>query len=314
MHSFTRREILRSVAALSAVRMAAGQQTPTFSTEVKVVNILATVRNKTGSLIGDLTQDDFSLLEDGRPQKIRYFLQESNLPLTLGMMIDTSGSQRKVLDDERGASLRFLDRVFRDGKDYVFIMQFDSSVDLRQPLTSSVRKLDDAMAYVEAETRRQLQMQGGGGTLLYDAVAKASDEIMAKQTGRKGLIVLSDGVDFGSEGSLKDSVDAALRADTLVYSILYSDPGAYGIFGGGHDGRSVLQRMSEDSGGGFFEVTKKQSVEQIFAILEEELRNQYSIGYESDKPVTLSEWRTIQLTARQKGLTVQARHRYWAQK
>jgi VWFA-related protein len=275
--------------------------------------VLATVRNKTGSLAGNLSQDEFSLSEDGRPQTIRYFARESNLPLTLGLMVDTSGSQRRVLDAERGASLRFLDRVFRENQDHVFIMQFDSSVQMRQALTSSVRKLDDAMAYVDTETVRQLRMQGGGGTLLYDAVANASDEVMRKQRGRKALIVLSDGVDFGSYGTLKDAVEAAQRADTLIYSILYSDPGAYGIFGGG-DGKRVLERMSNDSGGSFFEVSKKQPVDRIFDILQEELRNQYNLGYVSDKPVTLSGFRTIQLTATQKGLVVQARHQYWAQR
>jgi VWFA-related protein len=234
--------------------------------------------------------------------------------LTLGLMIDTSGSQRRVLDEERGASLRFLDRVFRENTDHVFIMQFDTSVQLRQPLTSSIRKLDDAMAYVDSETVRQLRLQGGGGTLLYDAVVRACDEITKKQTGRKALIVLSDGVDFGSEGTVKDAIEAALRADTLIYSILYSDPTAYGIFGGGGDGKRVLERMSEESGGSFFEVSKKQPVEATFAILEEELRNQYSLGYVSDKPVTLSEFRAIRLTAKQKGLVVQARQRYWAQR
>ena len=309
-----RRTVIHGIAAFCGGRWAWGQDQPTFSTEVKVVNVLATVRNKTGSLVGDLGKDDFSLSEDGRPQTIRYFLRETNLPLTLGLMIDTSGSQRRVLDEERGASLRFLDRVFRENTDHVFIMQFDTSVQLRQPLTSSIRKLDDAMAYVDSETMRQLRLQGGGGTLLYDAVVRACDEIMKKQTGRKALIVLSDGVDFGSEGTVKDAIEAALRADTLIYSILYSDPTAYGIFGGGSDGKRVLERMSEESGGSFFEVSKKQPVEATFAILEEELRNQYSLGYVSDKPVTLSEFRAIRLTAKQKGLVVQARQRYWAQR
>jgi len=303
-----------AAATFCGPRLARSQDQPTFTTEVKVVNVLATVRNKTGTLVGDLEKDDFSLSDDGRPQTIRYFQHESNLPLILGLMVDTSGSQVKVLDQERAASLRFLDRVFRENIDHAFIMQFDTSVQLRQPLTGSIKKLDDAMAYVDSETMRQLRMQGGGGTLLYDAVARAATEIMKRQTGRKALIVLSDGVDFGSEASVNDSVEAAQRADTLIYSILYSDPGAYGIFGGDHDGRRVLQRMSEDSGGSFFEVSKKQTVDSMFAILEEELRNQYSIGYVSDKPVTLSEFRAIQLTARQKGLQVQARKRYWAQR
>ena len=230
---FTRRDLLQGAAALCAVRFARAQDQPVFSTEVKVVNVLATVRNKTGALVGNLSQDDFSLSEDGRPQTIRYFARESDLPLTLGLMVDTSGSQRRVLDAERGASLRFLDRVVRENKDQVFIMQFDSAVQMRQALTSSVGKLEDALAYVDTETMRQLRMQHGGGTLLYDAVVRASDEVMRKQTGRKALIVLSDGVDIGSYGTLQDAVEAAQRADTLIYSILYSDPGAYGIFGGG---------------------------------------------------------------------------------
>jgi VWFA-related protein len=313
-NDFTRRRVLQSAAALCGARLAHAQETPTFTTDVKVVNVLATVRNKTGSLIGDLGKDEFALSEDGHPQTVRYFLRESNLPLTLGLMVDTSGSQRRVLDAERGASLRFLDHVFRENQDHVFIMQFDTSIQLRQPLTSSVRKLDEAMAYVDTETVRQLRMQGGGGTLLYDAVLKACDDVMKKQTGRKALIVLSDGVDFGSDGTVKDAVEAAQRADTLIYSILYSDPDAYGLFGGGSEGRRVLQRMSDESGGSFFEVSKKQTIDRMFDILEEELRNQYNLGYVSDKPVTLSEFRTIQLTAKQKGLVVQARHRYWAQR
>jgi VWFA-related protein len=310
---FTRREFLQAAAALCSIPFAGGQEQPVFSTDVKVVNVLATVRNKTGSLVRNLEQDDFLLSEDGRPQAIRYFARESNLPLTLGLMVDTSASQRRVLNAERGASLRFFDQVVRENKDQVFIMQFDTFVQTRQSLTSSVGKLDDALAYVDTETKQQLRDQGGGGTLLYDAVARASNEVMRKQGGRKALIVLSDGVDFGSSGSLNDAVEAAQRADTLIYSILYSDPGAYGLFGG-PDGKRVLQRMSNETGGSFFEVSKKQTVDQMFGVLEEELRNQYSLGYTSDKPVSVSEFRTIQLTAGQKGLVVQARHRYWAQR
>jgi VWFA-related protein len=311
--SLTRRDVLRAAAAVCGVRFARGQDAPVFSAEVKVVNVLATVRNKTGSLAGHLGREEFSLSEDGHPQTIRYFARESDLPLTLGLMVDTSGSQRRVLDAERGASLRFLDQVVRENKDQVFLMQFDTVVRMRQPLTSSVGKLEDALAWVDTETMRQLRMQHGGGTLLYDAVARASGEIMRKQSGRKALIVLSDGVDVGSQGTLKDALEAAQRADTLIYSILYSDPGAYGIFGGGN-GKRVLQRMSDESGGSFFEVSKKQTLDRVFEILQEELRHQYNLGYVSDQPVAISGFRTIGLTVRQKGLVVQARHQYWAQR
>lgn len=282
-----------------------------FSTDVKVVNVLATVRNRAGALAGALSKEDFSLMEDGRPQTIRYFARETDLPLVLGLMVDTSGSQQRVLDQERGASMNFLEQVVRP-KDRVFLMQFDSAVQLKQDLTASVGKLEDALAYVDTETQRQLQIQHGGGTLLYDAVTRAAKDQMQKLSGRKALILLTDGVDFGSYGTAQDAIDAAQRADTLIYSILYSDPGAYGPFGGGGEGRRVLERMSDQTGGGFFEVSKKLPVDKIFAIIQEELRNQYSIGYESDKPAVVSEFRAIQLTAADKGLTVRARKQYWA--
>lgn len=311
--AFTRRDVLQGAALLLGGRFARGQDVPVFTTDVKVVNVLATVRTKTGSLVANLEKDDFSLSEEGRPQTIRYFARETDLPLTLGLMVDTSGSQVRVLDAERGASLRFLDQVVREDKDQVFIMQFDSAVQMRQPLTSSVGKLENALGEVDSESISQLRRQHGGGTLLYDAVARASDDVMRKRTGRKALIVLSDGVDFGSYGTLQDAVEAAQRADTLIYSILYADPDAYGIFGGGGEGKGVMQRLANETGGSFFEVSKKQTVDRMFEILQQELRTQYNLGYVSDKPVTLSGFRSIQLTAKQKGLVVQARRQYWAQ-
>jgi VWFA-related protein len=322
----SRRQFVFSAASLfctgSVVR---GQEEPTFSTDVKVVNVLATVVNQKGEIIRDLTKDDFSLLENGRPQTLRYFSRESNLPLTLGLMVDTSMSQRRVMDAERGASLRFLDQVVRPAADQVFIMQFDMAVQMCQALTSSLKKLDDALAFVDTPTRQDLANQSGGGTLLYDAVITASKSVMKSLRGRKALIVLSDGVDIGSEATLTDAIEAAQRADTLVYSILFSDANAYGIplgplIGhrsipmGGREGRGALMRISKETGAGFFEVSKKQSIEQTFDLIQEELRSQYSLGYVSDQPVHISEFRKIQLTTRQKGLAVQARDRYWAQR
>jgi VWFA-related protein len=304
---------LRGLAAASASRLvrACQQDEAVFTANVKVVNVFATVRQKNGALVADLGKDDFTLTEDRHSQTIRYFSRETDLPLTLGLMVDTSGSQGRVLNAERGASLRFLDQVVRDKTDQVFIMQFDSAVTLRQPLTSKVGALDDALAYVDTETERQVRIQHGGGTLLYDAVAKASNEVMKQRAGRKALIVLSDGVDFGSYVALDDAIEAAQRADTLIYSILYSDPGFYGILGG-RDGKRVLQRMSEETGGSCFEVSKKLSVDQVFEILQQELRTQYNLGYVSDQPATVSGFREIQVAVNRKGLTVQARRRYWA--
>jgi len=228
-------------------------------------------------------------------------------------MIDTSMSQRRVMEAERVASYRFLEQVLREKKDQVFIMQFDLSPILRQELTSSFLQLSEALERVDTPSMNDLQSQTGGGTMLYDAMLKASNEFMQSQTGRKALIVLSDGVDTGSEASITEAIEAAQRADTLIYSILFSDEGFYGIFGGG-DGRGALTRMSRETGGGFFEVSKKLSLDDIFTQLQEELRSQYNIGYVSDQPVSISEFRKIQLTTNQKGLMVQARGRYWAQR
>src|SRR5580700_9184417 len=307
-----RRFVLTAAAAFYPLARLSGQDAQ-FSTDVKVVNLLATVRSKNGEIVLGLTKDDFSLSENKRPQTIRYFSRESDLPLTLGLMVDTSASQRRVLDAERAACFHFLDRVLRGNQDRVFIMQFDSAVELRQELTSSRQKLDDALALVDSETLRQLQIQHGGGTLLYGAVVKASKEVMKPLSGRKALIVLSDGVDFGSEETLPSAVEAAQRAETLSYSILFSDAGAYGILGG-KDGKGVLMRLSKETGGGFFEVSKKLSLEQIFDRIQEELRSQYNLGYVSDTPVRVSEFRSIELAAKQKGLVVQARTKYWAQR
>lgn len=317
MHNpeFSRRSFLLAPASLVlAHRLLAGQDdTATFSTDVKVVNVFANVRAKNGEFIRNLSKDDFSLLENGHPQTIRYFSRETNLPLTLGLMVDTSLSQERVLDAERAASFRFLDQVLRDNVDQVFIMQFDFSIQVRQALTSSRRSLEDKLALVDTPSRKDLEMQRGGGTLLYDAVVNASQDIMKNQKNRKAVIVLTDGVDFGSDATVDTAIEAAQRADTLIFSILFSDEGYYGGFGG-PDGKKILMRMSRETGGGFFEVSKKQTIDQVFDVIQDELRSQYSLGYVSDEPVRVSEFRGIQLTTKQKGLIVQARDRYWAQR
>jgi VWFA-related protein len=311
----SRRQLLLSSACLpwGGIRVRA-QDDATFKTEVKVVNVLASVRTKKGEIVRDLSQDDFSLTEEGRPQTIKYFARQSDLPLTLGLMVDTSMSQMRVLESERTASFRFLDQVLRESKDQVFIMQFDMAMMLRQALTSSFGKLSDALAYVDTPSHKELEMGSSTskGTVLYDAVVKASNEIMKKQTGRKALLLLTDGVDEGSDATVADAVDAAQRADTLIYSILFSDPRFY--LYGSPDGSRGLTRMAKETGGGFFNVSKKYGIDQIYASIQDELRSQYSLGYVSDQPVRISEFRKLQLSVKQKGLVVQARDRYWAQR
>src|SRR5258708_7535617 len=268
-----RRQFLRAAASLLGppILLRGQQDLPTFSTDVKVVNVLATVTDKKGEIIRDLTKDDFVLYEDKRPQTVRYFAQQSDLPLTIGLMVDTSMSQRRVLDAERGASFRFLEVVLRPSKDHVFLMQFDFRIFTRQELTSSLKALDDALAFVETPTRSQLQIQSGGGTLMFDAVVQAARDVMEKQQGRKALILLTDGVDTGSEATVADAIEAAQRADTLIYSILFADSGAYGF--GGADGRKPLQRMAHETGGNTFHRSKKH-------------RNAQSLGVPTRQPTS----------------------------
>jgi VWFA-related protein len=299
---FSRRGFLSLVAAPLV-----GGQDPIFTTDVKVVSILASVRNKQGALIHDLKKEDFTVLENGKPQQIKYFSRDTDLPLTIGLMVDTSTSQTKVIEAERGASFRFIDHILRENKDKIYVMQFDMAVIMKQPLTDSRSKLEDALSLVDIPTDQQQRAGGWApGTILYDAVFQASNETMKKQQGRKAMILLTDGVDTGSDHSLSDAIEGAQRADTLIYSIYFSAEGP--------TGRPVLKRMSQETGGGFFEMSKKQDFQQIFNQIQDELRGQFNIGYVSDTPVRISEFRKLQVLVNPKGLTVQCRDRYWAQR
>jgi VWFA-related protein len=313
MYCFGRHFTIALILLLPIAAQTPNQDEPTFSTDVKVVNILATVRTKSGQIINDLTKDDFALTENKRPEDIRYFSRESDLPLTIGLMVDTSMSQARVLESERSASFQFVDQVLREGKDKVFVTQFDMAVMTRQKPTSSRRDLEQSLPYVDTPSKNELQSQRGGGTLLFDAVVKASREIMSSQQNRKAMIILSDGGDNGSDETLNSAIEAAQKADTIIYSILFSDATYYGGFGD-PGGKTYMRRLAQETGGGYFEVSKKQTINQIFGIIENELRSQYNLGFVSDQPVRISEFRNLQLTAKRKDLVVQARDRYWAQR
>jgi VWFA-related protein len=319
------------------------QQQPPISVEVKVVNVLATVRDKHGQIVSNLGKDDFELEEDGHARTITYFTKEADLPLTLGLLVDTSESQRRVLDQERSASHSFIDDMLREDRDEDFVIHFDREVELLQDLTSSRQKLESALDLLGAPqlvrngggngggSGGSRQQYGGGGTLLYDAVYLASDEVIKKQQGRKALIVLSDGVDRGSKETLVDAITTAQRADTLVYSILFADEQQYqspfggfggpgmGRHGGGHrypqeerpDGKKILERISKETGGRMFEVSKKLPIDEIYKTIEEELRNQYSLGY-TPGPDVAPGYHKIQLATKQKDMTVQARDGYYS--
>jgi VWFA-related protein len=339
-----------------------------ISSETKLVTVYATVRDKKGKIVANLSREDFALDEDGRPQAISHFVRDTDVPLTLGLLVDTSYSQRGVIGDERGASYTFLDHMLRD-KDRAFVIHFDHEVELLQDLTPSRPKLQAALQLLDAAPRDAADDEEPGqrraGTLLYDAIYLASDELMKKQQGRKALFVLSDGVDRGSKKSLEDAVESAQRADTSVYSILFAGaeekrsperrsrggwgvgqgggmgggwpgrgtgwpgggnggPGGGGPGGGGRggsgrrypegdraDGKKVLAQISTQTGGALFEVSKKMSVDQIYAAIEEELRNQYSLGYSPSPANTGAGYHKIHLATNDKDLTVQARDGYY---
>jgi len=356
--------------------MQAQDSAATIAVDVKVVTLPVTVRDKHGKIVRDLTKDDFTLQEDGRPQTIRYFSQEANLPLTLGLLVDTSRSQTNVLDAERNASRGFLDQMLVQEKDKAFLIHFDREVELLQDLTSSREKLQAALELLKTPSDRDRSndpndsgdsrsgsgSHHGGGTQLYDAVFLASNELMKKQQGRKALVILSDGVDRGSKTSLESAIESAQRADTVVYSIYFADshredrnegqrrgggmgrgggggwpgggggwPGGGGGWPGGGgggrggpgggqrhpeeprtDGKKILERISRETGGRFFEVSKKESVGEIYTSIVEELRTQYSMGYTPDKDSAASGYHHVTLAVKRKDLTVQTREGYYA--
>jgi len=282
-----------------------------FSSDVKVVSLLATVRDRVGAVVKNLTRDDFRLEEDGRRQTIRYFSQESNLPLIIGLLVDTSRSMQSVFAPERVASNRFLEQVLREDRDVAAVVHFDVEVGVLQGFTSSREKLAAAM--------EELRIPRRPATKLYDAIRQASEDLMRKQLGRKAFILLSDGMDVRSQTSIGTAIEYAQRADTMIYSILFTHRmGGRGRVGrgvnltiAGNKGRKVMQRLAAETGGGFFEVTDQNPIEKIYAQIEDELRNQYSIGYTPDREGAGEAYRKIKLTTGKKGLVVRTRDGYY---
>jgi VWFA-related protein len=352
------------------------QTKPDFSTDVKVVNVFATVRDKDGKIVRGLTKTDFTLLEDGRPQNIQYFAQQSDLPLTLGLLVDTSGSERRMLGSEKEASRTFLDKVLREDRDKAFLIHFDREIELVQDLTSSRAKLERALDLLDisqdASGRPGAGNGGGqrgsggggwggrggggwggrggaggqapsgggrrfgGGTAFYDSVYLAANDVLKSQGGRKAVIMLTDGEDNASKISLSEAITSAQRSDMLAYSIRIADEESSrfgsGGFGGGFpgggmgggrgrgrgpmtehvDGKKVLREISDKTGASYHEYSTKKPLDEIYGEIEEELRNQYSLGYTPDRPETATGFRKIAVTLSGKKYQVRAREGYYA--
>ena len=207
----------------------------TLKVNVDVVQLFFNVKDKKGGLIPNLGKDDFQIFEDGKPQTIKYFTAESNLPLTLGILIDASGSQERVLPMEKEVGGAFLSEILR-AKDLAFVLSFDVNVDLLQDFTNSVPKLKSALNQARINTgggvASSIPGLGGGpvptagnqhGTLLYDAIYLASHDELAHEVGRKAMIILTDGEDFGSQLNIKNAIEAAQKADSICYVLLIAD-------------------------------------------------------------------------------------------
>ena len=296
--------------------------TETLKISVNVVSVFFNVKDKRGALIPNLTKDDFQVLEDGKPQTIKYFTAESNLPLTLGILIDTSGSQRNVLDMEKEVGGAFLRQILTD-KDEAYVMSFDVEATLLQDYTRDVHRLQNAMnkTQINAGVSMPPIFGGGGplpnpgtnaGTVLYDAVYLSSHDMLSKEVGRKAMILLTDGDDQGSKLKLKDAIESAQRADAIVYVLLCADRGFYGAHGAFYTGEGEMKDLTERTGGRMINVGNKlDKLRDAFDQIAAELRSQYDIGYTPANSALDGSYRKLEIKSKQ-NYKVQSRAGYYA--
>jgi VWFA-related protein len=291
--------------------------------DVDLVNILFSVRTKKGQLIPNLNKDDFELFEDGKKQEIQRFSRETDIPITLGLLIDISASQENLIDVERSAASSFFSSVIRP-KDEAFLISFGKSTDLLQDYTNSPRLLMSGLKDLHADGGGPMLNPGAvpgmgkpKGTLLFDAVYLAATEKLRGEVGRKALILITDGEDQGSYYTVKNAIEQAQKSDTIVYSMYYVDPYFYSRGGGisfGGGGEGDLRKMSTETGGRVYTVDRKHTLQDVFKELQEELRNQYTLGYTPSNTARDGSYRKIEIKVKQSDLVAQARKGYYATK
>jgi VWFA-related protein len=296
----------------------------TFKLQVNLVDVFFTVKDKNNNLVPHLNKNDCSIFEDKQPQTFKSFVAENNLPLTLGILLDTSGSQQRVLPLEQEAGSRFLERVLK-AKDEAFLLSFDVNVDLLQDFTNSPRLLARAMNKAEINTAggngaAGIPGAGGGtvptigdpkGTLLYDAIYLASNEKLTQESGRKAMIILTDGDDQGSRTKITEAIAAAEKSNAMIYVILIADTGFYG--GWGYNGYSAADKMTKETGGRLINVGNNgKKLEEAFAQIEDELRTQYAATYTPTNAKMDGTFRHLGLECHGDGLKVQVRKGYFA--
>jgi VWFA-related protein len=290
----------------------------TLKVNIEVVNVYAVVRQKNVRLLPDLSKDDFLVEEDQQPQVIRYFSREADTPLTMGILVDTSPSQRRVLDVEKREAEAFLRDVLRP-KDLAFVMHFDLEVELLQDFTADLHRLDNAIEEGEINGGGPRPTPGtfpsgdsAGGTHLYDAVYLSARELLKNEVGRKVLIMLTDGEDEGSKVKLEAALEAAQKADIIIYSIDISDRGFYSRRGMGYGGESVLRKLSEETGGRVIQANSAKDTSVAFQQIARELRTQYLLGYTPTNTKLDGTFRKIQVKVRSGDAKVNARRGYYA--
>jgi len=291
------------------------QQPPVIRTQVSLVNLFVTVRDKSKRIVTDLKQDDFKISEDAQPQKIAFFSKEVTLPITLAMLLDTSGSEQYMLGAIQEAGGRFIARVLRKG-DEALVMSFDSDVDLLSDFTDDRGQLDRAIR------KARINMPSGGsiasnpgpigsrqitGTALYDAIYLACNEKLNTEAGRKAIVIVTDAQDEGSKVRLEEAIEAAQRTDTVVHILLVGDS-RFGINSG------VAHKLTEETGGRTISVNSEKHLAEAFDQISEELRSQYTLGYYPTNAAHDGKFRKIKVDMSNHDLKVLARKGYYAPK
>lgn len=279
------------------------------------VNVYAIAEGRHGRLIRDLNKDDFELIEDTTPQKIDFFSQETNAALSLGVAIDTSVSQGRLLGIEQQAAKTFLHSVLRGG-DQAFVMNFDTDVKLLRDFTNAPGELARAIDSAEInETGKSILREDAasptGGTRLYDAVFLASDELMKARLGRKVLVLVTDGEDQGSRINLQKSIESAEKSDVIVYSIVVSDPEFYSLMGGAYHGDAGVRKLARETGGRTIRVRSSEQIGPAFEQIARELRAQYLLVYSPSNLLHDRSFRRIQVKVRGHNYVVRTRSGYY---
>ena len=289
------------------------EQDQTIRVQVQLVNLFATIRDSNRRLVPDLTRDELRVLEDGKEQQIEFFRRETDLPITLGLLIDTSGSEQQTLPLEKEAAGRFLRRVLRPS-DLAMVITFDVDVDLLSDFTNDLDRLERAIDRAQINAPYSPVTPGplpphllSGGTNLYDAIYLACSEQLAPETGRKALIVITDAYDTGSRVRDKAALEACQRTDTVIHVILIADP-QYPRDSG------TANKFASETGGRVVEPHNEKKLEEAFDQIAEELRSQYIVGYTPANLARDGSYRKVKMESIRKGLRILTRKGYYAPK